>query len=315
MALHGLDPMVLPTTALRRLSPRKQPLALGVDVREKDGALLLTLLHGRGLPKELARYALRFLYVQRVDMSEVSVRAASSNRGDFPLSELLSPRDDTWWISTFKEQFEHEWVELATSADGLPRRVAGIKMRIPPLPYGPLSARNFDVCCAGVDGKLHYGTLGGDTRPAELQDSCPAAASTRDRPCPRFSMAAPRQHPAASSARAVLYAPRPYHHQRLRPPSSRMRPREHAVPPPKRRFFFYSFSSSAAPRVQRGPSSGGALGFWPAAIFASSAVRLNRRRSAAHGVTARAARDAPPRRALFGGAEGRGRAVPRRHRR
>ena len=64
VALHGLDPMVLPTAALRRLSPRKQPLALGVDVREKDGALLLTLLHGRGLPKELARYALRFLYVQ-----------------------------------------------------------------------------------------------------------------------------------------------------------------------------------------------------------------------------------------------------------
>ena len=51
VALHGLDPMVLPTAALRRLSPRKQPLALGVDVRERDGALLLTLLHGRGLPK------------------------------------------------------------------------------------------------------------------------------------------------------------------------------------------------------------------------------------------------------------------------
>ena len=197
VALHGLDPMVLPTAALRRLSPRKQPLALGVDVRERDGALLLTLLHGRGLPKELARYALRFLYVQRVDMSEVSVRAASSNRGDFPLSELLSPRDDTWWISTFKEQFEHEWVELATSADGLPRRVAGVKMKIPPLPYGPLSAKNFDVCCAGVDGKLHYGILRAETLDrAELQEfalpgSGVDAVTVRIRV---FAMAAPRQH-------------------------------------------------------------------------------------------------------------------------
>jgi hypothetical protein len=197
VALHGVDPMVLPTAALRRLSPQKQPLALGGDVRCRDGPLLLTLLHGRGLPKELAQYALRFLYVRRVAMEEVSVRAVSSDRGDFPLSELLSPRDDTWWISTPKTQFEHEWVDLATSTDGLPRRVTGVKIKIPPLPYGPLSAKTFDVCYTGAESgwKMCYGVLRAETLDrAELQEFALLggvdATTIRIRV---FSMAAPRQ--------------------------------------------------------------------------------------------------------------------------
>ena len=217
VALHGLDPMVLPTTALRRLSPRKQPLALGVDVREKDGALLLTLLHGRGLPKELARYALRFLYVQRVDMSEVSVRAASSNRGDFPLSELLSPRDDTWWISTFKEQFEHEWVELATSADGLPRRVAGVKMKIPPLALRTALREKLRRVLLWRRREIALRRpAGGDVRPGGAPGVRAARQRRRrgDRPRPRLRDGGARgQHPRHLPARAVL-APPPHaiHH-------------------------------------------------------------------------------------------------------
>lgn len=197
VALHGVDPMVLPKAALRRLSPRQQPLALGSDVRCRDGPLLLTLLHGRGLPKELARYALRFLYVRRVAMEEVSVRAVSSDRGDFPLSELLSPRDDTWWISTLKTQFEHEWVDLATSTDGLPRRVTGVKIKIPPLPYGPLSAKTFDVCYTGADSgwKMCYGVLRAETLDrAELQEfALPGGVDATTIRIRVFSMAAPRQ--------------------------------------------------------------------------------------------------------------------------
>ena len=45
VALHGLDPMVLPTAALRRLSPRKQPLAVAsrrLETHLSGGEFILT---------------------------------------------------------------------------------------------------------------------------------------------------------------------------------------------------------------------------------------------------------------------------------
>lgn len=99
------------------------------------------------------------------------------------------------WISTPKTQFEHEWVDLATSTDGLPRRIVGVKMKIPPLPYGPLSAKTFDVCYTGADGKMCYGVLRAETLDrAELQEfALPSGVDATMIRIRVFSMAAPRQ--------------------------------------------------------------------------------------------------------------------------
>jgi hypothetical protein len=67
-------------------------------------------------------------------------------RGDFALSEALSDDASTWWISapgTTPKGRGFEWIELELG--GRSRRVSAVGLRIPPMPFGPLSVRRFHV--------------------------------------------------------------------------------------------------------------------------------------------------------------------------
>lgn len=66
-------------------------------------------------------------------------------RGDYPISVVLNDREDEWWISrpgSCPGGLGAEWLEF--SFPGL-RRVSCVGLMIPPLPYGPLSVREFHL--------------------------------------------------------------------------------------------------------------------------------------------------------------------------
>merc|ERR1719387_598586 len=77
--------------------------------------------------------------------SDVSLTSCSSTRGDFPLSEVLTSNVSTWWISAEQSMpggVGEEWLQFSF---GGTRRVSFLGIRIPPLPMGPLSVREFHV--------------------------------------------------------------------------------------------------------------------------------------------------------------------------
>lgn len=131
------------------------------DVRAKfvmttlcSEATLISILGegGLGLPNALVATLVDWLKIERVQMNSVSCTGCSSTRGDYPLSEVLTPHDSTWWISGARVTTPHgggassasasEWLEFDL---GRVRRVTVLLVRIPPFPYGPLSVRTFNI--------------------------------------------------------------------------------------------------------------------------------------------------------------------------
>lgn len=133
--------VMVPSSALKRLPRFAAGSVLSVGCACRDGPGLLLWVMRAGLPEAVARCVMQFLTIPRV--SDAYVRSVSSSRGDFPLSEISTGRNDTWWISsTFAA---NEWIEFQVSRDGGARRVSCVSLRIPPMPFGPLSVRAFDV--------------------------------------------------------------------------------------------------------------------------------------------------------------------------
>eukprot|EP00929_Paragymnodinium_shiwhaense_P098840 TRINITY_DN60356_c0_g1_i2.p1 TRINITY_DN60356_c0_g1~~TRINITY_DN60356_c0_g1_i2.p1 ORF type:complete len:261 (+),score=58.29 TRINITY_DN60356_c0_g1_i2:100-882(+) len=117
-------------------------------------ATLMRLLgeRGCGLPENVADGIAKLLQVAPVAAGRLDVVGASSSRGDFSLTAVLDPNPRTWWISgagTFKEGYGEEWLEFAfkdaqRNSEEI-RRVSIIGLKIPPLPAGPLSVRDFHL--------------------------------------------------------------------------------------------------------------------------------------------------------------------------
>ena len=112
----------------------------------------------QALQPEIVSHILSFLAVRRVDHEDVKAVCASSLDVG-PLCSLPFALEQTcsnWWISgegSMPRGVGAEWIAFALSADGQPRRVERIDMRIPPLPSGPLSVRNFHLeTAAAADG-------------------------------------------------------------------------------------------------------------------------------------------------------------------
>ena len=175
--------VTLPSGALRPLrappAGNRAP-ALCLDVVCRDAAVLLLLLRATGFADELARHVLQFLLVRRV--TEFRAAACSSarrrpaisagkndetprdrtsrrsTRGDYDLGEATTPRVDTWWISKSFDPGQNagwrEWLAFDVSPDGRPRRVTCVGVRIPPMPFGPLSVREFTVEGAAPSGEF-----------------------------------------------------------------------------------------------------------------------------------------------------------------
>lgn len=108
---------------------------------------------GWGLPDIAVRIVGAHLQVRVVAAEEVSVSGCSSGRGDFPLSAVLGQRTDQWWISapgSTPQGVGREYLEF--SFGDVPRQVGFVGIRIPPMPQGPLSVREFHLLARRRDG-------------------------------------------------------------------------------------------------------------------------------------------------------------------
>lgn len=106
---------------------------------------------GWGLLDSIAGHVVDYLVSVPIDSSAVLVSGCSSSRGDFSLTEALSDNARTWWISgagTMPRGIGNEWLQFSFPCVGCVRFM-GIK--IPPLPQGPLSVRDFHVLSRRTD--------------------------------------------------------------------------------------------------------------------------------------------------------------------
>ena len=100
------------------------------------------------LPLELSGYVATFFTVPRVVPSQVEAVAASSLDATHKLTGCLVNDEDSWWLSGFGTMpggRGDEYVEFRLCPRPLLRRVVAVFVRIPPLPLGPLSVREFRV--------------------------------------------------------------------------------------------------------------------------------------------------------------------------
>lgn len=101
---------------------------------------------GWGLPENVALQVAELLQIEKVKSQEVSVVGCSSTRGDFPLSVVLDlNKADTWWISDSGTMTMGQGSEYLEFSLGGHRRLSFLGLRIPPLPQGPLSVRDFHL--------------------------------------------------------------------------------------------------------------------------------------------------------------------------
>lgn len=130
---------------LRRVSlPTDAPLPVLDSIGRRSISRLLGDT-GWGLPDNVVAGIASWLQICRVHLSDVTVTGCSSSRGDFPISAVLNDQENEWWISnsgTCPDGHGHEYLEFSFGAE---RRVTVVAVKIPALPYGPLSVRDFHL--------------------------------------------------------------------------------------------------------------------------------------------------------------------------
>jgi len=128
--------------------PKAAGVAVDIEVNGARIDVLLALMGERGwglhngLAQEIGKYLLLPPLLSPTEVPRVS---ASSSRGDFALSEVLNTNDHTWWISaagSMPNGCGSEWLQLNFQGE---RCIRFLGLRIPPLPQGPLSVREFRV--------------------------------------------------------------------------------------------------------------------------------------------------------------------------
>ena len=98
------------------------------------------------LSPELARYCVSFLTVERVLNDQITAVACSSSDGRHDLQTCLNEAESSWWISragSMPRGVGQEWIEFRLGP--LPRRLSAVSIKIPPLPLGPLSVKEFQL--------------------------------------------------------------------------------------------------------------------------------------------------------------------------
>lgn len=126
--------------------------------------------HGLGLPGSVVDGIVECLLIQRVVAADVSVAGCSTTRSDFELDAVLDGRDDTWWISgpgSCHRGVGEEYLEF--SFGSTPRRVSFCGMKVPPLPQGPLSVRDFHLLALRNDAVPRSSAP--DSRPEFAEDA------------------------------------------------------------------------------------------------------------------------------------------------
>lgn len=125
-------------------------------------AEIVQLLGCTSLPRNAVLSVGSFVLVPRARIDRApftrpgttSVKVSSdSDRGDFPLTQVLSPDTKTWYMSA-QPRFTRRGEPRLTFGFPAVRRIAFVGVRIPPMPMGPLSVRTFFLevqkCAEGV---------------------------------------------------------------------------------------------------------------------------------------------------------------------
>lgn len=128
---------------------------------------------GWGLPEAVAEQVCSYLRVHWVHAQDVTVSGCSSTRGDFPLQAVLGERRDEWWISakgSMPGGVGEEYLEF--SFGQRPRRISVVALRIPPLPRGPLSVRDFHLLALrpGLDPSSESSWIAASPNPLQTLD-------------------------------------------------------------------------------------------------------------------------------------------------
>lgn len=116
-----------------------------------DERVLLALLKGGCcLPDGLPQRVLEYLCAEPVKPDAVVVTAASSSNDGADPEAVLVADDERWWISArvplpdaHASPVFSEWLEF--SLGDRPRILSYVGIKIPPMPWGPLSVREFRV--------------------------------------------------------------------------------------------------------------------------------------------------------------------------
>ena len=95
--------------------------------------------NGMNLPQGMGKHISQFLLVSEISHKNVEASACSSSSNQHPISEVLNSRETTWWISNGHCP---QWVEFRVEN---PTFLKQICIKIPKLPFGPLSVRSFKI--------------------------------------------------------------------------------------------------------------------------------------------------------------------------
>eukprot|EP00445_Apocalathium_hangoei_P007470 CAMPEP_0203866342 /NCGR_PEP_ID=MMETSP0359-20131031/15891_1 /ASSEMBLY_ACC=CAM_ASM_000338 /TAXON_ID=268821 /ORGANISM="Scrippsiella Hangoei, Strain SHTV-5" /LENGTH=265 /DNA_ID=CAMNT_0050784415 /DNA_START=175 /DNA_END=971 /DNA_ORIENTATION=+ len=147
-AAAAAAPLALEANNLRRC---RYPLPLGLApsvLGSIPGWAIVKVLgeRGWGLQDAMAEQISAYLRIDFLKGTDTSITGCSSYRGDYPIEVALNSKEDEWWISEAGSMPGGVGREfLAFSFGAMPRRVSFVGVRIPPMPSGPLSVRNFHL--------------------------------------------------------------------------------------------------------------------------------------------------------------------------
>jgi hypothetical protein len=108
------------------------------------------------LPSELVYRVMQYLVIKRVSSEMVRALECSSHDRIYPLQRCLIDDDTSWWLSamgTMPQGRGRQWVQFALGSTL--RRLSTVQIKIPPLPQGPLSVREFLVQAFSIDRGWH----------------------------------------------------------------------------------------------------------------------------------------------------------------
>ena len=149
------EPLLVSSFREGRLTSSYPDLALLVRKINFNNISNITERPSCRLTPELTTHVLSFLVVQRVKHDAVRVVGCSSCDGSHDPSTCLIDNETTWWMSdagTMPLGCGDQYVEFQLvrqrSSSSPPQslcRLSSISLKIPPLPLGPLSVKEFEV--------------------------------------------------------------------------------------------------------------------------------------------------------------------------
>ena len=91
------------------------------------------------LPQEIGQFISSFLTISDMVCNNIKTVRCSSSSKQHPICEILNSKENTWWISNGPCP---QYVEFEICKPTILKQIC---IKIPPLPYGPLSVRKFAI--------------------------------------------------------------------------------------------------------------------------------------------------------------------------